>query len=922
MRLLPPPDRVRDVDRPLHEDVRLLGELLGGVIRRFEGEAAFEAVEGLRTSCRARRRDERAAPTLADLYRRVEAIPDALLPTVSRAFTHFFLLINTAEQVHRVRRRQAYRRSPDTPVQPASPGWAMRRLREAGEEASTVASALESLDVRPVLTAHPTESTRRTILDLQARVAAALLEREGPDRRAAAEVALATEVEVLWLTSEVRTDRPLVRDEVSTVLWYLEDRFLDAATRIGSRLEESFEEVFGQRVEIGEPVRLGSWVAGDRDGNPFVTPEVTLASTRRAMFAVLGRYAADVDELVRRLSVSRRLAPETPQLRALIERGRQTLPGVWEANRRRDGDEPIRLALTFVAARLRATREVVAARDAGNEAGAASAAAAAYAGLEDLRGDLRVIDGALADCGAQRARRYLLDPLRRRIEVFGLHGLRMDLRDDAEEHRVALEAIAPELSSIQLLADELARPWAGPGADEDSTSERARRVLETFDTMAQVQREAGEAAASTYIISMASSVDDVLRVLALGRRAGLVDLSRTPARSSLDVAPLFETERDLLAGPEIMATLFDMPVYQRQLAARGQRQEVMIGYSDSAKDAGVLSAAWALYKAQEAFARLSAQRGIRLRIFHGSGGTVGRGGGSPVYRALRALPPGTVERTIKVTEQGEVISLKYGLPEIAERSLEVLTTGTLMASFEDWRESVSPEEEASFREVMERMANSAAPIFRQRVHETEELFRLFLDCTPVRELANVHFGSRPAYRESGAGTMAGIRAIPWSFGWTQIRLMLPAWLGAGTALQEVLERPGGEAVLRRMAAVWPFFDDLLGKIEMVCAKADLDIARLYVERLGGDLGLLAELEVEFARTVEAIQRIRRRRYLLEEQPVLQASIGLRNTYVDPLSLLQVRLLERKRTGAALGPELETALGTTLNGVAQGLRNTG
>lgn len=919
MPLLPPPDRVRDVDRPLHDDVRLLGGLLGDVIRRLEGEEAFAAVETLRTACRARRRGDQDAPTLDELLVRVDAISLELVPTVARAFTHFFLLINTAEQVHRVRRRHAYQRGPETPVQPATPLWAIRRLRDAGHDAATVAAALAELDVRPVLTAHPTESTRRTVLALQARVAEALLLHEKPAERSAAEAVLATEVEILWLTSEVRSDRPLVKDEVSTVLWYLEDRFLEAAAEVGERLALAYRKVFDRELEGGDPVRLGSWVAGDRDGNPFVTPEATLASTRRAMFTVLGRYVTDVDGLVQRLSLSQRIAPATADLRELVERGRELLPGVWEANRRRDADEPVRLALTFISARLTATRSLVAARDAGRTI----EDPAAYAKTEDLLTDLLVVDETLRECGAEQARHHLLLPLLRKVRVFGLHGLRLDVRDDADEHRAALVETTPAVGGdspdAALIEALLGGEVLAPGTD---WSEETTRVLETFETIGRVQEEAGEAAASTYVISMASSAADVLRVLLLGHQVGLVDLAAQPARSRLDVVPLFETERDLLAGPEVMGQLFANPAYQRQLEARGMRQEVMIGYSDSAKDAGVLSAAWALYKAQEALAALSSSHGVRLRVFHGSGGTVGRGGGSPVYRALRALPPGTVERTIKLTEQGEVISLKYGLPEIAERSLEVLATGTLMASFEDWRDAVEDSEQARFRGVMERMAATAAPVFRQRVHESEDLFRLFLDCTPVRELANVHFGSRPAYRERGAGTMAGIRAIPWSFGWTQIRLMLPAWLGAGTALDEILAEPGGEELLRGMAAAWPFFDDLIGKIEMVCAKADLEIARMYVEQLGGDLALLDELTTEFDLTVGAIRRIRNRDYLLSDQPVLQASIGLRNTYVDPLSLLQVRLLSHKRSAATVDLELDVALGTTLNGVAQGLRNTG
>lgn len=918
--LLPPPDRVREVDRPLHDDVRRLGSLLGEVIRRLEGEEAFAAVEGLRTQCRARRRGEAGAPTLGQLLAQVDSIPLDLVPAVARAFTHFFLLINTAEQVHRVRRRQAYQRSPDTPVQPAAPVWAMRKLHQAGHGAEVIERALNELDVQPVLTAHPTESTRRTVLALQARVAAALLVEHEPAALRAAEEALATEVELLWLTSEVRRDRPLVKDEVSTVLWYLEDRFLDASVAVGERLGQAFGEVFESPLEGCDPVHLGSWVAGDRDGNPFVTPEATLASTRRAMFTVLGRYIEDVEGLVRRLSLSEGIAPATAALRQLVENGRELLPHLWEANRRRDADEPVRLALTLISGRLGATRRLVAAHDAGREA----KDSAAYARAEDLQADLLIVDEVLRQCGAERARRHLMQPLLRRVRLFGFHGLRIDIRDDAGEHSAALEEAAPMTGGDTPLA-ALTRALLGtesrlvPAGD---WSQRTTRVLDTFRTMRQVQEEAGEAAASTYVISMASSAEDVLRVLLLGRAAGLVDLAAHPASSRFDVAPLFETERDLLAGPKVVEELFTNPAYRRQLEARGMRQEVMIGYSDSAKDAGVLSAAWALYKAQERLASLSTQYGVRVRVFHGSGGTVGRGGGSPVYRALRALPPGTVERTIKLTEQGEVISLKYGLPEIAERSLEVLATGTLMASFEDWRDGVDALEQTHYREAMERMAAIAAPVFRQRVHESTDLFRLFLDCSPVRELANVHFGSRPAYREGGAGTMAGIRAIPWSFGWTQIRLMLPAWLGAGSAMQEILAEPGGEDLLRRMAASWPFFDDLIGKIEMVCAKADLEIARMYVERLGGDLALLDELAGEFERTVDAIRRIRDRDHLLSDQPVLQASIGLRNPYVDPLSLLQVRLLGHKRSAGASDPELEVALGTTLNGVAQGLRNTG
>jgi phosphoenolpyruvate carboxylase len=391
------------------------------------------------------------------------------------------------------------------------------------------------------------------------------------------------------------------------------------------------------------------------------------------------------------------------------------------------------------------------------------------------------------------------------------------------------------------------------------------------------------------------------------------------------VVPLFETRADLENAPGIVRALLADPAYARQLTARGKRQEVMLGYSDSAKDAGLLPAAWALYSAQIALSDICRDAGVELTLFHGQGGTVGRGGGSPVYRALTALPPGTVRGRIKITEQGEVISQKYGLMPVAKRSLEVAITGTLMASFRDWRENVGPDEPARFAAAMDRMAALALPVFRRLVHDDDRLFEMFTRSTPVNELARVHFGSRPAYRQQGAGSMAGIRAIPWVFGWTQIRLMLPGWLGVGTALAAVAAEPGGLDLLQRMSTTWPFFDDLLGKIEMVCAKADPTIARMYVERLGGDTALLAELEAELERTVTTALAIRDHDSLLADQPQLQTALRLRDPYIDPLSLLQIALLENKpRTSEGTDERelLDRALGGTLNGIAQGLRNTG
>jgi phosphoenolpyruvate carboxylase len=920
---------VRREDVPLHDDVRWLAASLGRVIRRLEGEEAFETIESLRRACRARRRGDPEAPALDELLRQVEGLSLSLAAITARAFTLFFLLINTAEQVHRVRRARAYRTLESAELQPASARWAMRALRRDGHPAAEVERAMLALDVRPVLTAHPTESTRRTLLALQARVAGDLLSREGssPADARRIEDALDGEVELLWGTAEIRHDRPTVKDEVSTVLWYLETRLLDAGAQARDSLVRAYEEEYettSDAIRNVVPIRMGNWVGGDRDGNPFVTPDVTIATARRASHAILGRYHTALTDLVERLSISAAIAPPSDALRASLERDRELVPEVWDANRVRNADEPLRLKLSFMAARVEATRRATASRDAGRPV----LERAAYSSAAALAADLLLVRDGVMAAGATHATRTTIDPLLAAVRAHGLHGYLMDIRDHAEVHAAALADIAArvgvDLGDGAALRRELAgrRPLVSAQLTLDDATVR---VLDTFRAVRTIQDELSEAAASTYIVSMTTTPEDLLRVLLLARETGLVDLAADVPRSSIDVVPLFETLGDLERAPSVMAALLDDEVYRRQLAARGNRQEVMIGYSDSGKDAGIVASSWALYQGQEALAALFRERGVELSLFHGRGGSVGRGGGSPVARALAALPPGTVNGKIKITEQGEIISQQFGLLPVAERTLEVTLAGALLHQFDRWPERVSAREMAEFRATMTTLAERGLGVYRDLVHEHDALFTLFRQVTPIAELADARFGSRPAYRPGAAPGIGGIRAIPWGFGWTQIRLMLTGWLGAGTALHAALAEPGGEERLRGMAAKWPFFDDLLGKIEMVCAKTDLEIARLYVRELGGDAPLLATLEEEFTRTVDALLRIRGREHLLSEIPVLQSAIGLRNPYVDPLSLLQVALLKRKRALPADSPELapiDAVLATTLSGIAQGLRNTG
>ena len=919
--------KVRPEDVPLHEDVRWLAGSLGQVIRRLEGEQAFQTVESLRRACRARRHGHDDAVSLDELLEEVQALPVDQCATTARAFTLFFLLINTAEQVHRVRRSRAYRTTETVDPQPGSARWAMRALRGAGHEARDIERALLDLDVRPVLTAHPTESTRRTLLGLQARVADLLLAREGapPAERRVMEDSLDGEIELLWVTAEVRQDRPTVRDEVSTVLWYLETRLLDAGASARDALLRAYEEEIGppsEELRHAVPLSLGNWVGGDRDGNPFVTPEVTIATARRASYAILGRYEQALGELTERLSLSASIAPPSAELLASIEEDRHLLPDVFETNRARNADEPVRLKLTFMRARVAHTRRLTAARDAGRLA----SEPAAYTTASQLELDLLLVRENLMRAGAEQACRMTLDPFIAIVRSHGLHGYLMDIRDHADAHRAALGELSERLALAPLHGDALRAELTGrrPLVNEHlDLSTDTSRVIQTFRAMRVIQEETGEKAAGTYIVSMATEPDDLLRVLLFAREAGLVDLATERPVSRIDVVPLFETLADLEGAADVMRALFRDPVYKRQVAARGNRQEVMIGYSDSGKDAGILASSWALYVAQEQLAAVCRDAGVTLKLFHGRGGSVGRGGGSPVARALAALPSGTVHGRIKITEQGEIVSQQFGLLPVAERTLEVTLSGVLLQDF-DTGQGVPADEMHEYRDAMSDLSARGLAVYREIVHESPKLFEMFRAVTPVDELADARFGSRPSYRPGSKAGIAGIRAIPWGFGWTQIRLMLTGWLGAGTALAHYAGRDRGLALLRRMATRWPFFDDLLGKIEMVCAKTDLEIARLYVRALGGDEALLERLAREFESTVEATLAIRDSTELLRGQPVLQSAITLRNPYVDPLSLIQVAMLKRKRE-LADGDEreaVEAVLATTLSGIAQGLRNTG
>jgi phosphoenolpyruvate carboxylase len=914
-------------DRALHDDVRWLGSILGKVIRRLEGQECFNAVERLRMACRARRQHPEDASLVEELLSFVESLPLEIAAKVARAFTLFFLLINTAEQAFRVRLRQS-RPPSETASGEYVPDfrWIFEHLKEKGRTAEEVLQLLLKMEVSPVLTAHPTEPTRHTILDLQTRVAKSLLsmDKATPAQRLDLEQYIEAEIEVLWLTAETRRGRSTVLDEISNVLWYLEHHFLETESLLTKELRRAFREVYRTELRLSPPLRFGSWVGGDRDGNSNVTPDLTLYAARQSAHTILGMYRKKVHELIEYLSLSESIKPVPQGLERSLEKDRADLPEVWQEIGIRHSEEPIRLKLGFTAARLETTQKLMDPMEPGRR----EKVQGAYPDSSAFEEDLLLVANALGETGAGQAREVFLDPLLTSLRIHGFYGYRLDVREEATVHSEALEEICRALDLPTPDRHGLERELLGRRPLIGQTlhlTDRTRKVVDVFRVIREAQGEISEEAVSTYVISMAQSIEDVLRVLLLAREAGLADLSAQPPRSRLDVVPLFETYKDLMNAPQMMRSLFSNPAYRHQLEARKMRQEVMMGYSDSTKDVGLIPASWALYRAQERLVHVSREAGVDLVFFHGRGGTVGRGGGSPVFRALLSLPAGTVQGRIKITEQGEVVSQKYGLVPIGEESLEALLTGTLLASFKEGSEVIDGEEEKTFREVMDRLSGLAMPVYKDQVYGADRLFRLFLEATPVRELAHLHFGSRPAYRESGVEAIERLRAIPWVFGWTQMRFNLPAWLGTGTALGAMAEEPGSLELLQRMARAWPFFDDLLGKLEMICAKTDLTIARTYVQQLKPEsLDLFESLEAEFQRAVRALLRIRESPYLLMDQPMLQTALAHRDQYIDPLSFLQIVLLRRKRRIGKEDPFkdlLQRALNTTVNGIAQGLKNT-
>ena len=935
MALSVPP--VRPQDQPLQDDVRRLGAMLGRAIDALSGTDVFEDVERLRRLTRDRRNRKATADDVVALVRSWD-LPRA--EAVVRAFSLYFRLVNTAEQTHRVRRRRHYQRAGAAPQRGSLADTVARLHSDLAIEPADIADALSELALRPVFTAHPTESMRRTTKDKLGQIHRILLERDdAPTERDRERLDAETRlhIEALWQADELRHRRPTVIEEVRELLDVFDRVLWDEAPALFAETRRALDALPGspRLASTAVPIRLGSWVGGDRDGNPFVTSDVTLRTARLMKERVLLRYLASVKGAKKWLSHSTNRVAVLPQLLASLDKDAPRLPRVRERNAVRNRFEPYRLKLSFMEGRLEETLAVTRGEQ-------PETTEAPYDSPDAFLADLQLLAASLRSHGATSTAEGVLQPLIDRVRVFGFHLATLDIRQHAKKHEAALgEMLAvggvlqsPDAFAALSVAEREAlllreldnpRPLLGAGAE---LSPKTAEILEVFQVVKQVQEECGRDAVHTCVISMATSAADLLTVLLLAREAGLVSGRGDSYRSTLQVAPLFETRDDLKAAPAVMRALFEDPGYARQLAVHGRHQEVMIGYSDSAKDAGILSASWALYTAQAELTAVAQEAGVHLELFHGRGGTVSRGGG-PSHRAILAQPPGSVGGRIKITEQGEIIQFKYGFADIAKRSLELGVSAVLTHGYADWRADVSAEDQQRFASILDELGHAAWRTFRSTIYEDPELFDYFMAVTPLDELAVLPIGSRPAYRSGSARAIGSLRAIPWVFGWTQSRHALPGWLGVGTALTSWLDSHGeaGLAELRDMVARWPFFATLLENVEMVCAKADLDIATHYVRTLGGGPGserILGALRAEFDRTVAVLQRIAGFDRLLDRSPVLRRSIDLRNPYVDALSFLQVELLGRRRAGGeqADDPLLLNAILRSINGVAAGMRNTG
>ena len=910
-------------DSALRADIRLLGNLLGETLVRQEGRELLDLVERVRALTKQLRSSDAAADATAEELTSILAGLD-LETTIQlvRAFSTYFYLANIAEQTHRLADRAEVTGGGRGRLQAV-----VDRIAEANLDAAEVESVIHRLELRPVFTAHPTEAARRSILSKVRRVAELLEERSDPRLTQADQDRivrrLAEVIDLMWQTDELRRERPDPIDEARSVLYYFDEMFRDVVGDLFDELDHQLARLGVTLTQDSRPLHFGTWVGGDRDGNPNVTPEVTMDVMTVQHDHALRELIAAVELIATELSTSERIVGISDELEASLASDRELMPTTFRRYERLSSGEPYRMKFGYIHQRLLATRERL------NE-GAEPVAGQDYAAADDLYEELAIMQRSLLANQGELIARGSLAQLLHLVKAFGFHLATMDIREHAAKHHLVLEQLFERIDGpsaymklsrddrTKLLAAELSskRPLSTVTTPLDGA---AVTTLATFTTVRQAIERFGPAIVESYIVSETGGADDVLAAAVLAREAGLIDLHAGIAR--IGFVPLFETTQEVAAAGAILNELLSQGSYRRLVALRGDLQEVMLGYSDSNKHAGITTAQWGLYQASRDLRDIAREHGVALRLFHGRGGTVGRGGG-PTGEAIMAQPWGTVDGRIKITEQGEVIADKYGLPDLARDNLELALAATIEASVlhrsARWAPDVLDRWDATMNVVSE-----AAYVAYRGLVDHPSLVDYFLTATPVEELGQMNIGSRPGRRPDSGGGLGGLRAIPWVFGWTQSRQIVPGWFGVGTGLVAASEADlGGE--LDEMQRNWPFFYTFISNVEMTLAKTDLGVAARYVEKLvePEHRRLFTVIKDEYERTVTAVLRLTGATSLLEHHPILQRTLAVRDVYIDPISLLQVSLLARSRESETPDPALQRALLLTVNGVAAGLRNTG
>jgi phosphoenolpyruvate carboxylase len=910
----------REATEPMREDIRLLGTILGDTVREQNGDEVFDLVERARIASFRVRRSEIERAEVAQMFDGIDihrAIP------VIRAFSHFALLANVAEDIHRERRRAIHVEAGDPP-QDSTLAATYPKLDAAHLDAATVAEALTGALVSPVITAHPTETRRRTVFDAQHRITQLMrLHARGhahTDDGSDIDTELRRQVLTLWQTALVRLSRLQISDEIAVGLRYYQAAFFDVVPKVNAEVRDALRRRWPDADLLTEPIlRPGSWIGGDRDGNPNVTADVVRLATGSAAYTALNHYTAELTALEQELSMSSRLVAVTDDLAALAA----------ACDEPARGDEPYRRALRVIHGRLTATAAHILDQEPDN---LLDLSLAPYSTPGEMLADLDIVDASLRANGSALLADDRLTRLREAVHVFGFHLSGLDMRQNSDVHEevvaelLAWAGVHPDYRSlsederVNILADELGtrRPLVG---DREQLSELARKELAIITAAARAVDIYGPPAVPNYIISMCRSVSDLLEAGILLKECGLLDASGSEPYCPVGIVPLFETIDDLHRGASILEAALDLPVYQGIVRARGDSQEVMLGYSDSNKDGGYLTANWALYRAELDLVESARKTGIRLRLFHGRGGTVGRGGG-PSYEAILAQPPGAVNGSLRLTEQGEVIAAKYAEPQMAQRNLETLLAATLESTLLDV-EGLGDAAEPAY-EILDELADRAQRAYSELVHDTEGFVDYFLQSTPVSEIGSLNVGSRPTSRKP-TSSISDLRAIPWVMAWSQSRVMLPGWYGTGSAIEEWIA--GGEGrleALRDLYQRWPFFQTVLSNMAQVLAKTDLGLAARYAE-LVEDSSLrrrvFDKIAAEHQRSINAHKLITGQDNLLADNPALARSVFNRFPYLEPLNHLQVELLRRYRSGD--DDELvQRGILLTMNGLASALRNSG